>query len=63
MTAFAIGALAGLLTRRVVPAIVATLTAYTGLALVAANVLRQHYLTPVLKRAVGVPGSAWIMRQ
>ena len=35
LAAFAIGALAGMLIRRVVPAIVATLAAYTGLALVA----------------------------
>ena len=35
LVAFAIGALAGMLIRRVVPAIVATLAVYTGLALVA----------------------------
>ena len=35
LAAFAIGALAGMLIRRVVPAIVATLAAYTGLALAA----------------------------
>ena len=51
LAAFAIGGLAGMLIRRVVPAIVATLVAYTGLALVAANVLRQHYLTPLLTQA------------
>jgi hypothetical protein len=63
LAAFAIGALAGVLIRRVVPAIVATLAAYTGLALVAANLLRQHYLTPLLTKAVNVPGSAWIYSQ
>ncbi len=63
LTAIAIGALASVLIRRVVPAIVATLAAYTGLALVAANLLRQHYLTPLLTKAVNVPGSAWIMSQ
>ncbi|HVB91647.1 MAG TPA: hypothetical protein VND70_06050 [Acidimicrobiales bacterium] len=63
LVAFAIGALAGLLIRRVVPAIVATLAVYTGLALVTANVLRQHYLTPLLTTKVNVPGSAWIYRQ
>jgi ABC-type transport system involved in multi-copper enzyme maturation permease subunit len=63
LTAFAIGAMAGVLIRRVVPAIVATLAAYTGLALVAANVLRKHYLTPVLTTKVNVPGSAWILSQ
>jgi hypothetical protein len=43
LAAFAMGALAGMLIRRVVPAIVATLAAYTGLALLAGNVLRQHF--------------------
>ena len=49
-----------MLIRRVVPAIVATLAAYTGLALVTANLLRQHYLTPLLTSNPNVPGSAWI---
>jgi hypothetical protein len=39
LAAFAIGALAGMLIRRVVPAIVATLAAYAGLALVPAPAL------------------------
>jgi hypothetical protein len=63
LTAFAIGGLAGALTRRVVPAIVATLVTYTGLALVTANLLRQHYLTPLLTTKLNVPGSAWVMSQ
>lgn len=63
LVAFAIGALAGMLTRRVVPAIVATLTCYAALALVAALYLRQHYLTPlVTSKATGL-GSALILRQ
>src|SRR2546428_457482 len=40
LVAFAIGALAGILIRRVVAAIVATLAAYAGLALAAGNLLR-----------------------
>ena len=63
MVAFAIGGLAGMLIRRVVPAILATLAAYTGLALVTANLLRQHYLTPLLTTNPNVPGSAWISSQ
>jgi hypothetical protein len=63
LAAFAIGGLAGLLIRRVVPAIVTTLAAYTALALVAGNVLRQHYATPLLTSNLNVPGSAWIMSQ
>jgi hypothetical protein len=54
------GALDGMLIRRIVPAIVATLAAYTGLALLAGNVLRQHYLTPLVAKGSNLPGSAWI---
>ena len=42
--------LAGVLIRRVVPAIVATLVAYAGLALAAGTFLRQHYLTALVTR-------------
>jgi hypothetical protein len=63
LAAFAIGALAGMLIRRVVPAIVATLAAYTGLALAAGNFLRQHYMTPLVTTKLNVPSSAWIMSQ
>ena len=50
LAAFAIGALAGMLIRRVVPAIAATLAAYTGLAFAAALYLRPHYLPPLVIR-------------
>jgi hypothetical protein len=63
LAAFAIGALAGILIRRVVPAIAATLAAYTGLAVAAGLFLRQHYLAPLLTSSPDVPGSAWIMAQ
>jgi len=63
LAAFAIGALAGMLIRRVVPAIVATLAAYTGLAIAAGSFLRQHYMTSLLTSSQNVPGSAWIMSQ
>ncbi len=63
LAAFAIGALAGMLIRRVVPAIAATLAAYTGLALAISLFLRQHYLTPLVTSNTNVPGSAWIMSQ
>jgi ABC-2 family transporter len=63
LAAFAIGALAGLLIRRVVPAIAATLAAYAALALAAGLYLRQHYAAPLLTAAPDVPGSAWIMSQ
>jgi hypothetical protein len=48
LAAFAIGCLAGVLIRRVVPAIVATLAAYGGLALAAGLFLRQRYMTPLI---------------
>ncbi len=61
--AFAIGGLAGMLIRRVVPAIVATLAVYAGLALAVGNFLRQHYLAPLLTSNVNVPGSALVLSQ
>ncbi len=63
LAAFAIGALAGTLIRRVVPAIVASLVAYTGLAVGAGGFLRQHYLAPLVTTRLNVPASAWIISQ
>ena len=48
LAAFAIGALAGMLIRRVVPAIVATLAVYAGLAFATGGFLRQRYMTPLV---------------
>jgi ABC-2 family transporter protein len=63
LVAFAIGALAGMLIRRVVPAIAVTIAAYTGLAFAAGGLLRSHYLSPLLTTATNVPGNAWILSQ
>jgi hypothetical protein len=63
LLAFAIGALAGMLIRRVVPAIVTTLACYTGLVLVVGIYLRQHYLTPLVTNKANGLGSALILRQ
>jgi hypothetical protein len=63
LAAFAIGALAGLLIRRVVPAIAATLAAYVGLAAAAGLYLRKHYLTPLVTSNPNVSGSAWVLSQ
>jgi ABC-type transport system involved in multi-copper enzyme maturation permease subunit len=63
LAAFAIGALAGMLIRRVVPAIAATLAVYAGLAVATGVFLREHYLTPLLTTNLTVPGSAWILGQ
>jgi hypothetical protein len=61
LAAFAIGALAGMLIRRVVPAIVATLAVYAGLAVATGGFLREHYLTPLVTTIPNVPGTAWII--
>ncbi len=63
LAAFAIGALAGMLIRRTVPAIGATLAVYAGLALATALWLRQHYMTPLLTTKLNLPASAWIINQ
>jgi hypothetical protein len=68
LAAFAIGALAGMLIRRVVPAIATTLVAYAGLAFAAGGYLRQHYLTPLLMSNYsgdysGLPSNTWIVSQ
>ena len=63
LAAFAIGALAGMLIRRVVPAIVATLAVYAGLAIATVGLLREHYLTPLVTSSQNVPGTAWIIGQ
>ena len=63
LAAFAAGALAGMLIRRVVPAIVAALAVYAGLAIAAAAFLRDHYLAPLVTSNPDVPGTAWIISQ
>ena len=63
LAAFAIGVLAGVLIRRVVPAIVATLVLYTGLAFAVGGFLRQHYLAPLVTNKLNVPDSAWVITQ
>lgn len=60
LVAFAIGALAGILMRRVVPAIAATLAAYTGLALMVGAFVRHHYLPPLVTSKLGLPATALI---
>ena len=63
LAAFAIGALAGMLIRRVVPAIAATLAVYAGLALAAGLFLREHYMTPLVTSTLNLPSSAWAVSQ
>jgi hypothetical protein len=63
VAAFVIGALAGMLIRRVVPAIAVTLAVYAGLAVAADGFLRPHYLTPGATSSANVPGTAWVISQ
>jgi ABC-2 family transporter protein len=67
VAAFSIGVLAGMLTRRVVPAIVATLAVYAGLAFATAGFLREHYLTPLVTSNINFnlpgTGTAWTISQ
>jgi len=61
LAAFAIGVLAGMLIRRAVPAIAATLAAYAGLAFATGLWLREHYITPLVTHSTNLPGSARII--
>jgi hypothetical protein len=63
LAAFAIGVLAGMLIRRVVPAIAATLAVYAGLALATTVYLREHYMAPLITSRPNLPGSAWVVSQ
>ena len=55
--------MAGMLIRRVVPAMAATLAAYIGLAFAAGAFLRQHYLTLLVTSNLNTPVAAWITSQ
>ena len=52
---FCIGVLAGTLIRRVVPALVATLAAWTGVAFLASHLRDRDYLTPLVTRRLQLP--------
>ncbi len=58
LVAFTIGGFAGVLIRRVVPALVTTLATYAALVLVVGQFLRLHYLTPLIARQQSVTLSA-----
>jgi ribose/xylose/arabinose/galactoside ABC-type transport system permease subunit len=63
VTAFAIGAFAGVLVRRVIPAMFATLAAWAGLAFVTGILLRQHYQAPLVTSSPNIPAPAWVISQ
>lgn len=60
---FALGVLAGLLWRRVLPALATAFAAWFGLAFLAANVLRQHYLPPLTTTHLQLPETAFSLGQ
>ena len=64
LAAFAIGALAGVLIRKVVPAIAAAMAVWAGLLVVTILYLRPHYQAPLTIRGQNVPGaSPWLIHQ
>jgi hypothetical protein len=63
LAAFTIGAVAGVLIRRVVPAMAATVVAWGGLAFVTGTFLREHYEAPLSTASPNLPGSAWVISQ
>ena len=66
LAAFAIGTLAGVLIRKVVPAMAAAMAAWAGLLLVTSLYLRRHYQAPLSVRngGNGAPGvSPWLISQ
>jgi hypothetical protein len=63
LVAFAIGAVAGILIRRVVTAMLATLVAWSGLAVLTGVFLRPHYEAPLVTSKLDLPNGAWVMSQ
>jgi hypothetical protein len=64
LAAFAIGALAGVLIRRVIPGMFATLAACGGLAFVTGAFLRGHYAAPLVSANPDVnTHRAWVISQ
>ncbi len=68
LLAFAIGAFLGMLCRRIIPAMAATLGAYLGVQMLAWLVLREDYPVAIgttnakLFGGPSTPGSPWILR-
>jgi hypothetical protein len=58
LLAFALGALAGLLWRRVIPALVTAFGLWFGLALLVGNVLRMKYLSPKTTASLDYPANS-----
>lgn len=63
LVGFAVGALAGMVLRRVVPALAVTLAAWTGLSLLTGTFLRQHYEAPLISTNPNLLGSDSVISQ
>jgi hypothetical protein len=64
LVAFALGAIAGVLIRRTVPAMAASLAAWAGLDLATTLFLRKHYQAPlVIKGSPGYANPPWVVGQ
>jgi hypothetical protein len=60
---FSIGVLAGILIRRTVPAMFATLAAWSGVAVATGVFLRRHYEAPLVTSNANLPHTDWVMSQ
>jgi hypothetical protein len=63
LAAFAIGVLAGILIRRVIPAMFATLAAWAALAFATGTYLRPHYEAPLVTSNPNIAHPDWVMNQ
>jgi hypothetical protein len=64
LAAFAIGAVAGVLIRRAVPAMVASMAVWAGLMLATVLYLRRHYMAPLIDKGIGGGNQAgWVLSQ
>ena len=63
LAAFAIGAAAGVLIRRVIPAMFATLAVWCALALATGLYVRAHYEAPLVTSNANIAAPAWVMSQ
>jgi hypothetical protein len=63
LAAFAIGVLAGILIRRVIPAMFAAIAVWAGLAFATGGYLRAHYEAQVVTSNPSIPAGAWVINQ
>jgi hypothetical protein len=67
--ALALGIAAGAFLKKTMPAMAATLVGFVGLRLVVAGVVRKHFVSPVMKTYIPLPGvdtnhpGAWVFSQ